>query len=151
MKCKECYSENSRITPIKGAKSCLPKHRQYICSECGRAVCIDLKGEKRARCFYPFSSLEIAILYLKPAEIINKGLCGIYELIYKRGDKRYKIFRSQKEFETFLKKNLQIKCDKREPVYISEKYIEIDENQIKYLNEKEVLKYLEEMKNTKLK
>ena len=31
----------------------------------------------------PFSSLETALLYLKPAEIINQDLCGIYELIYK--------------------------------------------------------------------
>ncbi len=146
MRCSECYSDNPRITPLKGAKDCLSKHRQYICSQCGRVVCIDLKGEKRARCFYPFSDFETAILYLKPAEIINKAVCGIYELIYKRGDVRFKIFRSQNEFEEFLNKNQQINSNKNLPVYISEKYNEVNESQIKYLNESEVLKYLSEMK-----
>ncbi len=94
MRCEECYSKHPRITPINGVKSCLTKHRQYECSKCGRLVCIDLKGQKRARCFYPFNSLETAMLYLKVAEIINQGVCGIYELIYKRGDIRYKIFRT---------------------------------------------------------
>ena len=146
MRCKECYSDNPRITPLKGAKDCLAKHRQYICSLCGRAVCIDLKGEKRARCFYPFSSLQNAILYLKPAEIITGNVCGIYELIYKRGEKRYKIFRSQNEFEMFLNKNTGVKCTNKEPVCISEKYNAVKESQIKYLNESEVLMYLSEMK-----
>jgi len=149
MKCNECYSNNPRITPLKGEKDCLTNHRQYICSKCGRIVCIDLKGEKRARCFFPFNSLETAILYLKSAEIINQGLCGIYKLTYKRGDTRYKIFRTHKEFETFLEKNSEIKCDKKKPVYISEKYQKIDKSQIKYLTANEVSKYLIEMKNYK--
>lgn len=41
----------------------------------GVVFVIDVKGEKRARCFMPFSSLEIAKLYLKCAEILSKGLC----------------------------------------------------------------------------
>jgi hypothetical protein len=69
MKCKECYSENSRITPLNGAEECLTKHRQYICSKCGRIVCIDLDGERKARCFFPFKTKDIALLYLKCAEI----------------------------------------------------------------------------------
>ena len=144
MECPECYSNQSRITPLKGVKECLTKHRQYICSTCGRVVCIDVKGEKKARYFYPFSSLSNAILYLKPAEIITGELCGIYELIYKRGDIRFKIFRTQDDFELYLKKNPNVKSKEKKPVYISEKYQEIDSTQIRYLTEKEVEKYTEE-------
>jgi len=147
MRCKECYSEHSRITPIKGADDCLRRHRQYICSACGRAVCIDLAGEKRARCFMPFGSFEIAMLYLKPAEILNQGLCGIYELIYKRGDKRYRIFRNTAELNKYLKSNPDVKCEKENPVYISNIYNPINESQIKYLNESEIKIYSGEMKN----
>lgn len=145
MRCKECHSEQSRVTPLKGAEDCLKRHRQYVCSTCGRTVCIDLSGEKRARCFMPFSSLEIAMLYLKPAEIINKGLCGIYELIYKRGDKRYRIFRNNGELKKYLKSNPAVKCEKEEPVYISDKYSPVDDLQIRYLNESDIKTYLEEM------
>jgi hypothetical protein len=83
--CPECYSDNPRITPLNGAKKCLENHRQYICSTCGRIVCIDLGGERKARCFFPFKTKETAILYLKCAEIITNSCCGIYELIYKGG------------------------------------------------------------------
>jgi len=144
MECPECYSNQSRITPLKGVKKCLTKHRQYICSTCGRMVCVDLKGEKKARCFYPFSSLSDAILYLKVAEILVEGLCGIYELIYKRGDVRYKIFRTQEEFKQYLKKNSNVKSKGNNPIYISEKYREINNSQIKYLAQKEVEKYIGE-------
>jgi hypothetical protein len=147
MRCKECYSEHSRITPVKGAEDCLKRHRQYICSTCGRAVCIDLAGEKRARCFMPFGSLEIAMLYLKPAEILNQGLCGIYELIYKRGDKRYRIFRNVAELHKYLKSNPDVRCEKENPVYISNAYNSINKFQIKYLNESEIKIYSDEMKN----
>ena len=147
MRCKECYSELSRVTPLKGAEDCLKRHRQYVCSTCGRIICIDLAGEKRARCFMPFGSLEIAMLYLKPAEILNQGLCGIYELIYKRGDKRYRIFRNVEELDKFLKSNPEVKCEKKEPIYISKKYSAINDSQIKYLNESEIKTYFDEMKN----
>jgi hypothetical protein len=40
----------------------------------------------------PFGSLELAKLYIKAAEIMNDGVCGIYELIYRRGEKRYRVF-----------------------------------------------------------
>jgi hypothetical protein len=147
MRCKECYSEQSRVTPLKGAEDCLKQHRQYVCSTCGRTICIDLVGEKRARCFMPFGSLEIAMLYLKPAEILNQGLCGIYELIYKRGDKRYRIFRNVEELNKFLKSNSDVKCEKDTPVYVSNKYIPINESQIKYLDAREIKRYIVEMKS----
>ena len=144
MRCPECYSEYPRITPLKGVKQCLTKHKQYICSTCGRAVCIDVKGEKKARCFYPFSSINDAMLYLKVAETLTGGLCGIYELIYKRGDIRYKIFRTQEEFEQYLRKNPNVKSKTNSPIYISEKYQEVKSSYLKYLNIKEVEKYIEE-------
>jgi hypothetical protein len=144
MQCKECYSENSRITPLNGAKKCLENHRQYICSKCGRIICIDLDGERKARCFFPFSTKEIAILYLKCAEIITKSCCGIYELIYKRGDKRYKIFETENELNNFLEKNKDIKCENKIPVYKSKKFTEVSSEQIKYLTKDEIKKYLSE-------
>lgn len=151
MQCTECYAENPRITPLKGAAECLQNHRQYICSQCGRMICIDLKGEKRARCFMPFGTLEIAMWYLKAAEILNDGPCGIYELIYKRGEKRYRIFRNQEELQEFLKGNKDVRCERSEPVYISEKYIKIKEDQIKYLETDEIAKYLTEREEMGIK
>jgi hypothetical protein len=144
MKCEECYSESPRITPLMGAKECFENHRQYICSKCGRIVCIDVKGEKRACCFMPFKTKEIALLYLKCAEIISEKLCGIYELIYKRGDKRYRIFETESELNEFLKRNKEVKCENKNPVYINKKYNKISEKQIKYLTKEEVEKYLKE-------
>lgn len=144
MRCRECYSENPRITPLKGAEDCLKHHRQYVCSTCGRIICIDLAGEKRARCLMPFGSPDIALLYLKPAEIITGGVCGIYELIYRRGDKRYRIFRNRNELQAFLKGHTEITCQSDRPVYLSEQYVPVKEEQIRYLYGEEVGRYLEE-------
>jgi hypothetical protein len=55
----------------------------------------------------------MAILYLKCAEIITKSCCGIYELIYKRGDRRYKIFENEEELNKFTGKNKDIKCENK--------------------------------------
>lgn len=41
MVCKECYSDNPRITPLLKPEHCLKNHTQYICSTCGRCICID--------------------------------------------------------------------------------------------------------------
>ncbi|MDR2886919.1 MAG: hypothetical protein LBV26_02785 [Bacteroidales bacterium] len=147
MKCKECYSENQRITPLNGARKCLENHRQYICATCGRTVCIDLGGERKARCFFPFSTKEMAVLYLKCAEIITGSGCGIYELIYTRGDRRYKIFASENELCRFLEKNRDIRCENRTPVYKTEEITKISPEQIRYLTKEEVEKYLSEKKH----
>ena len=90
------------------------------------------------------------ILFLSVFTAFNGICCELIkkQYTYKRGDTRYKIFRTHSEFETFLKKNPEIKCEKKEAVYISEKYQEIDKSQIKYLSVNEVSKYLTEMKNT---
>lgn len=126
--CKECYSENPRITPLNGARECLENHKQYICSKCGRIVCIDLGGERKARCFFPFKTKEIALLYLKCAEIITNSRCGIYEL------------------NKFLEKHKDIKCENKTPVYINEKFAKISPEQVRYLTKDEVEKYLLERK-----
>jgi hypothetical protein len=149
--CPECYSNNPRITPLNGAKECLENHRQYICSTCGRIVCIDLGGERKARCFFPFKTKEMAILYLKCAEIITNSCCGIYELVYKRGDKRYKIFKTEDELNKFIEKHTNIKCENKKPIYKNRKYTQVSENQIKYLTKDEMEKYITERKKMGIK
>jgi hypothetical protein len=146
MTCQECYSDHARITPLKGAKDCLSNHLQYICSTCGRVICIDQKGEKRARCLMPFDSLEKAMLYLKTAEIILEDICGIYELIYKRGEKRYRIFKSITDLHEFLKRTPAVRCERLIPVYISEQYHPIQPVQVRPLTQTEVKKYLDDRK-----
>jgi hypothetical protein len=151
VECKECYSDNPRITPLMGAEDCLRDHLQYVCSTCGRVICIGPKGAKKARCLMPFGSLEQAKLYLKAAEIMNDGICGIYKLIYKRGEKRYRVFKSADELKKQLRSNTNIKCEKFEPVYISEKYSSVSDHQIRHLTEKEVQKYLDEREEMGIK
>jgi hypothetical protein len=90
----------------------------------------------------PFSSEDIALLYLKCAEILTEKPCGIYELIYKRGDKRYRIFQSKDELRAFLRKNGDVKCESDRPVYINEKVKKVNDDQIKYLSQEEIKKYL---------
>ena len=151
MKCKECYSDNPRITPLNGAEDCLKNHLQYICSTCGRVICIGLKGAKKARCLMPFGSLENAKLYLKAAEIMNDGVCGIYELIDKRGKNRYRIFKSENELRTFLKTGKSVRCENFSPVYISKKHILVKEDQVRHLTSQEVRKYLKERQELGIK
>jgi hypothetical protein len=149
--CPECYSDNSRITPLNRAMECLENHRQYICSTCGRIVCIDIGGKRKARCFFPFKTKEIAKLYLKCAEIITKSCCGIYEIMYKRGDKRYKIFETEDELNKFIEKNKDIKCKNKNPVYKNTEYKPVSEKQIKYLTKAEVEKYIMEREEMGIK
>ena len=42
MMCKECYSDNPRITPLIKSRECLENHIQYICSTCGRCIYINI-------------------------------------------------------------------------------------------------------------
>lgn len=39
--CKECYSDDNRITPLLNPMECLENHTQYICGTCGRCICIE--------------------------------------------------------------------------------------------------------------
>jgi hypothetical protein len=114
-------------------------------------VCIDSGGERKARCFFPFKSKEIALLYLKCAEIITNSCCGIYELVYKRGDKRYKIFETEEELNKFIGKNKDISLETKYPVYITKKYKPVSDKQIKHLTKDEVEKYITERKNMGIK
>ena len=151
MKCKECYSNHSRITPLRGAEDCLRNHLQYICSICGRVICIGEPGQKKARCLMPFGSLEQAMLYIKATEIMNERVCGIYELIYKRGENRYRVFKTTEDLKQFLKRSKTVHCEKFEPVYISEKHVPVSSDQIRRLTEAEVLKYIQERKEQGIK
>ena len=76
--CEECYSANSRVTPLLNPERCLKNHTQYICGTCGRCICIE-KDSKRGlmRWNFPFKTLEIAnliVVYtsLKTTKIENR-------------------------------------------------------------------------------
>ena len=150
MKCAECYSENPRVTPIFEAEYCLKNHKQYICSTCGRHICMDTNRSNTARCFQPFSNLETAKLYLKCAEILAGGPCSIYEFEdMKSKHKTYLIFHNKEQMLRYLKGNPMKLLKKSAPVYVSPQYQPITEEQIKVLKDNEVRTYLEEQRMTK--
>lgn len=144
MKCPECYSDKPRVTPLLDPEHCLRNHVQYICSTCGRHICINTDEAGRYRWKFPFRTLEIAKLYLKTAEIVCKDICGIYEIRNNKGRKSYKIFHGHNDLIDYLKRNPDKKCELMEPMYISEKYTLVNDGQIRRLNEAEVEKYLKE-------
>ncbi|GGG03089.1 hypothetical protein GCM10010913_26040 [Paenibacillus aceti] len=150
MVCKECYSDNPRITPILEPENCLKNHTQYICSTCGRCICID-RDDKRGlyRWNFPFKSLEIANLYLRTSEASCKDTCGIYEIIGKNNRVSYKIFHTEEDLENYLLKNKDKSCRDKKPAYISEQYIESPNAQIRKLNPDEIEIYLKEQKQSK--
>ena len=147
MVCKECYSNNSRVTPILKPEHCLENHTQYICSTCGRCICID-RDDKRDvyRWSFPFKILEIAKLYLRTAEVSYKDICGIYEIIGNNNRVSYKIFHTEEDLKKYLSKNKDKSCKDNKPVYISKKYIESSNAQIRKLNNDEIKIYLKEQK-----
>ena len=104
--CQECYSRESRRTPLLNPLDCLQHHRQYICGTCGRCIRIE-KDPKRGlqRWHFPFKSLEIAKLYLRTADYTMKKPCGIYEIENSKGRLSYKIFAAREDLQVFLKKN----------------------------------------------
>lgn len=152
MTCKECYSNNSRVTPLLKPQHCLENHTQYICSTCGRCICIH-KDDKRDvyRWSFPFKTLEIAKLYLKTAEVICKDVCGIYEIIGKNNRVFYKIFHTKKDLEKYLLKNMDKVCNDNTPIYISKEYMENSNAQIRKLNNYEIKAYLKEQEQLKKK
>lgn len=147
MICNECYSDNSRITPLLKPEHCLRNHTQYICSTCGRCICID-RDEKRDvyRWSFPFKTMEIAKLYLRSAEASCKDICRIYKIAGKNGRVSYKIFHTRKDFENYLAKNQDKTCEDMKPVYISKEYIEGPNTQIRKLSDEEVKIYLDEQR-----
>ena len=147
MACKECYSDNPRITPLLKSENCLKNHTQYICSTCGRCICID-RDDKRDvyRWSFPFKTLEIAELYLRTAEVSCKDICGIYEIVGKNNRTSYKVFHTKEDLTNYLSKNKDKSCKDMKPVYISKQYIENPNAQIRKLNSKEIETYLKEQK-----
>ena len=142
--CQECYTTNSRKTPLLHPKDCLTQHTQYICGTCGRCICIE-RDPKRGlqRWNFPFTSLEIAKLYLRTADVTMKKNCGIYELHSTKGRTSYKIFASKEDVISYLAKHSDKSCD-IDPIYIREEYIEYPDTEIRRLRSDEILRYLEE-------
>lgn len=144
-RCKECYSEQSRITPILNPEDCLKKHTQYICGTCGRCICIEtdaLRGLRRWN--FPFKSLEIAKLYLRVADVCMKQCCGIYEIKQNNGRIFYKIFASKEDLTTYLLKSKDKRCEHEEPIHQWDSFQEYPNTKIKKLSEDEIRKYMEE-------
>lgn len=111
--CKECYVDKNRITPLLNPLECLENHTQYICGSCGRCICIEHDPNRGLqRWNFPFKSLEMAKLYLRTADYSMKKSCGIYELKSEKGRTLYKIFSSNEELRSYLKKNKEKICKK---------------------------------------
>ncbi|HYH03465.1 MAG TPA: hypothetical protein VEC37_10210 [Bacillota bacterium] len=145
MECPECYSANPRITPLLEPENCLRNHTQYICSTCGRCICIDYDPKRKVyRWNFPFKTLEIAKLYLRTAEVSRQDRCGIYAIKAKNDRISYKIFHTVTDLELYLAKNKDKSCETLPPVYISKEYKESPMAQIRKLDESEVEKYLKE-------
>ena len=143
--CKECYVDQSRMTPLLNPLECLKNHTQYICGTCGRCICIEYDPNRGLqRWNFPFKSLEIAKLYLRTADYTEKRPCGIYELKSENGRISYKIFASNEDLKLYLKKNKGKTCEKMASVFSVEKYQEFPNTQVRRLTSGEIQKYMSE-------
>ena len=143
--CKECYSDNNRITPLLNPIECLENHTQYICGTCSRCICIECdKKRGLQRWNFPFKSLEIAKLYLRTADYTMKKSCGIYEIKDKNNRKIYKIFKDDEELYIYLKKNKNKICEIINLIFKVEEYIEYPNTKVKRLSKVEIEKYIDE-------
>ena len=143
--CKECYVDQSRVTPLLNPLECLKNHTQYICGTCGRCICIEYDSNRGLqRWNFPFKSLEIAKLYLRTADYTEKKLCGIYELKSENGRISYKIFASNEDLKLYLKKNKGKTCEKMASVFSVEEYQEFPNTQVRRLTSGEIQKYMSE-------
>ena len=146
--CPECYADNprsTRSTPLRGAEACLSGHRQYVCATCGRMICADVRGERRARCFMPFGSIDEARLYLRSAEAISGGPCAIWEFVYPNGDHRFRIFSTIDERDAFLASNRKVRSVSEYPVAETSEYLMPLVSQVRYVTKDEAEKYLSSM------
>lgn len=143
--CKECYVNQSRMTPLLNPIDCLENHTQYICGTCGRCICIE-HDKKRGlqRWNFPFKSLEIAKLYLRTADYTTKKPCGIYEILSENGRLSYKIFEDEESLKIYLKRNKGKTCETMKPVFIVEEYQEYENTQVRKLTPDEVDRYISE-------
>ena len=143
--CKECYVDQSRVTPLLNPLECLNNHTQYICGTCGRCICIEYDPNRGLqRWNFPFKSLEIAKLYLRTADYTEKKPCGIYELKSENGRISYKIFASNEDLKSYLKKNKGKTCEKMASVFSVEEYQEFPNTQVRRLTAEEVETYMKE-------
>mgnify|MGYP000902182672 FL=1 len=143
--CKECYVDQSRVTPLLNPLECLKNHTQYICGTCGRCICIEYDPNRGLqRWNFPFKSLEIAKLYLRTADYTEKKPCGIYELKSENGRISYKIFASNEDLKLYLKKNKGKTCEKMASVFSVEEYQEFPNTQVRKLTAEEVETYMKE-------
>ena len=143
--CKECYVDQSRVTPLLNPLECLKNHTQYICGTCGRCICIEYDPNRGLqRWNFPFKSLEIAKLYLRTADYTEKKPCGIYELKSENGRISYKIFASNEDLKLYLKKNKGKTCEKMASVFSVEEYQGFPNTQVRKLTAEEVETYMKE-------
>ena len=143
--CKECYVDQSRVTPLLNPLECLENHTQYICGTCGRCICIEYDPNRGLqRWNFPFKSLEIAKLYLRTADYTEKRPCGIYELKSENGRISYKIFASNEDLKLYLKKNKGKTCEKMASVFSVEEYQGFPNTQVRKLTAEEVETYMKE-------
>jgi len=143
--CEECYSDESRITPLLNPSDCLKNHTQYICGSCGRCICIehDIKRGLQ-RWNFPFKSLESAKLYLRTADYTTKKPCGIYETENEKCRISYKIFAESEDLKLFLKKNKRKKCRLMTPVFTVGEYKEYPYTEVRKLTSDETEQYMSE-------
>ncbi|RLL82567.1 hypothetical protein Y696_00250 [Mesotoga sp. H07pep.5.4] len=143
MKCPECYSSDNRATPLKNPEDCLSNHVQYICSTCGRAICMEGDERERHGPLSSFGSFNDAMLYLRAAEALFNGPCGIYELT--DGAKVfYKIFKDKDGLMNYLLENPEKRCPLGEALHETEEFRPVVEGQIRRLDKGEVEEYLRE-------
>lgn len=145
--CKECYVNQSRMTPLLNPIDCLENHTQYICGTCGRCICIE-HDKKRGlqRWNFPFKSLEIAKLYLRTADYTTKKSCGIYEIKSENGRLSYKIFEDEESLKIYLKRNKGKTCETMKPAFIVDEYREYKNTEVRKLTPEEVERYMSERK-----
>lgn len=145
--CKECYVNQSRMTPLLNPIDCLENHTQYICGTCGRCICIDHDSVRDLqRWNFPFKSLEIAKLYLRTADYTMKKSCGIYEIKSENGRLSYKIFEDEESLKIYLKRNKGKTYETMKPAFIVDEYREYKNTQVRKLTPEEVERYMSERK-----
>lgn len=145
--CKECYVNQSRMTPLLNPIDCLENHTQYICGTCGRCICIDHDSVRDLqRWNFPFKSLEIAKLYLRTADYTMKKSCGIYEIKSENGRLSYKIFEDEESLKIYLKRNKGKTCETMKPAFIVDEYREYKNTEVRKLTPEEVERYMSERK-----
>ena len=117
-----------------------------IANMCATAVAdvsdVDAKGRFRAK--FPFKSLDVAVLYLRAAEVVWQKSCQIYEIMNDKGRKEYKIFSSELELNHYLHNNKHKRCTSAQPLFVSPRYTACTSQQLRMLTKGEIEKYLKE-------